>query len=390
MCVPLGVDRAEEQGLPPTGGPDGCGRCLVLEAKLERMTAIARDQARALAELTEEQPPWAPSVAIVYWKYSDVRRADKSWQQIWNRLAPLVSGLGDLPAAQLTPVVWARHRAQRAATPTVRGKPPHDHTLNIEMWRAKEMLDFAVDGGMLKFNPLKSAKATPTVSRRETALSTEAVDLMLAAADDVVDRRYAEGNDDGFRAKATRAFILCLFDSMLRFEEARGLRRDRIGKGGEVMLSARQTKSGRSRDIVLTPRTLAAIAELPADPRSPYVFVHAAEGGRISNAALRDWFTRCCEIAGVNSLAAPGDGDHIVPHMLRASGATVADENGVRATALRDAMGHARISTTEWYMRSAKIENARHVAAVMVEATSRRPPKKVGKTQRAKKLSFGS
>src|SRR6185437_8332885 len=81
-------------------------------------------------------------------------------------------------------------------------------------------------------------------------------------------------------------------------------------------------------------------------------------------------------LAGVDSNAAPGD-VRVHRHDLRASGASTADENGARATALRDAMGHSFLATTEIYLRSGQAENARTVATVMHNATgsSRRGPR---------------
>src|SRR6185437_9677106 len=130
--------------------------------QLAKVTAIARDQAKALADLGDECPPWAPSLAIVYWKWSEARRGEKGWQQIWNCIRWLIEDLGQLPAPLLTPVRWDEFRSRCRLRVTPRGGPPCDATLNIYLVYAKAMLNFAVERGMMKHNPLTRAKPVPT------------------------------------------------------------------------------------------------------------------------------------------------------------------------------------------------------------------------------------
>jgi integrase len=364
-----------------SGGDDaggGCQSCIRLQRQLVEVTAIARDQAKALAELTDECPPWAPSVAIIYWKYSETCWARPNWPRIWNRLLPFVTAFGEAPAMKISPAMWDAHRGRRKAEIIPRkGRGPKDTTLNRELERAKEMFDWAVENKLIKYNPLRPAKAITTVTRRETCLPPADVDRMLAATDDVVDRRRAPGDDDGFRARAMRAFVLCLHDSMLRPGEARNIIRDRIGADGRVEVASRESKSKARRSVFLTPRTLEAIAEVPRDLDCPYVF--ARDGKRLDMRRLHHWFRQLAEVTGVDALAAPGD-ERLHPHDLRASGATTADENGARATAIRDALGHKRLATTEIYLRSAQVESARSVAKVIVAATEpRRGPRRAGR-----------
>jgi integrase len=340
------------------------------KAQIQQLTATVRDQAKALAELTDECPPWAPSLACVYWLYGPTRWSEPNWGRVWNRLVPVVDALGDVPAAKLTPMRWDLHRNERKRLAKGRyGEAIKDSCLNLELGYTKQMLDWAVTNKLLKYNPLKAAKALKTQAHRETWLAPDYVDRLLAAADDVVDKRLSDGDDNGLRSKVLRAFVLCCHDSMLRFNEARNLRRDRIGTDGRVDLAAVETKSRKRRTVFLTPRTLEAIAALPVNPRSPYVF--SDDDGQIGDRRIHYWFRRACELAGVDAYAATGE-RQIRPHDLRASGATTADEHGARATAIRDALGHAEISTTAKYLRSELRENARTVATVIISATDKR------------------
>jgi integrase len=352
-------------------------------AEIVRLNAVVSDQAKTLATLTDDDSPASPSLAIVYWLWSLKRGGEKSWRCIWNRITPLISDLGSLPAQRLTSTLWDQHRARRRSQMTARGTPPCEWTLNIELSRAKEMLNWAVAGGLIKFNRLAAATAMPAVSQRETKLPSIDIDLLLHVSDEVTDGRLIEGDDDGQKAAVLQAFILACFDSMLRFNEARHLRRDRIGADGVVELLASETKSKRQRVVVLTPRTLEAIKRVWSVPGNPHVFVNTRTGELIGENNIRCWFRRACTIAGVDVKAAPGD-RRIRIHDLRASGATVADMQGARASAIKTALGHSKMATTEKYLRSEATDNAHEIASVMNEASAsrHRPGRKRPKPRR--------
>lgn len=239
------------------------------------------------------------------------------------------------------------------------------------------MLNFAVERGLMKFNRLAAAKAVKTISQRETKLTADDIEKLLHAADDVTDLRLREGDDDGQRAAMLRAFILACFDSMLRHNETRHLRWDRIGPNGVVELLATETKSGKRRTIILTPRTLEAIAKIHRVPGYPYIFASHETKTLIGENTVREWFRRAVKISGVSSKATKRD-RFVRLHDCRSGGATLADEKGARANAIRTALGHARISTTEKYLRSDATNNAHEIAKVMIDATApaRRGPKK--------------
>lgn len=336
--------------------------------QIAQLTATVADQAKTLAAITDDAPPWAPSLAIVYWLWAETMRYRPSWHHVWNRVSPLIRLIGDLPAPLLTPLRWDQHRAVRRTEPTHLGACPKDITLNMELSRAKQMLTWAERQGLIKRNPLIHARHVPTIIQRETRLTLDDLERLLIAADDIVDKRKADGEDDGRRAKQLKAFMLCCFDSMLRFGEAHHLRRDRIREDGSYELLASETKSKRRRLIRLTPRSLSAITAIEPVAGTSYIFVHRT-GKLVNDTTIRAWFRRACEISGVDERATPLD-KRVRPHDMRAGGATAADENGARATAIRTALGHSRMSVTERYLRSEAEDNARHVAEVMVQATT--------------------
>jgi integrase len=281
------------------------------------------------------------------------------------RLDPLMRRLGDRQASELTPLLWAEHRAVRSVEPSGRGarKPPCAHLLNIELFRTKEMLRFAVANKLLEASPLEAAKPARAISARETWIEEADLQRLLKACGDLRDGRRRR-NDPHDRPALMRAFILCCFDSMLRFNEARHLRRDRIGLNGLVELSAHATKGRKMRVVALTDRTIAAIKAIPVRSPDPHVFHNFERGGLYAEQTIRFHFRAACKQAGVDERVAPGDGRlHI--HDLRHSGASVADANGASALAIKEALGHSKLSTTERYMHHNKVKSALALAGLM-------------------------
>lgn len=297
---------------------------------------------------------------------------ETGWKLIASAIRPLLADIGNLPAPLLTPMKWDEHRARRRQVITRTGAPPKDSTLNIELIYARAMLNWAVERGMVKRNPLLLAKPVATLSQRETRLTPGDVEKLLVAADDVINRRIRDGDDDGSWSRLLKAFLLCIFDSMLRFNEARLLRLGRIEPDGAYELLASETKSAKRRFVKLSPRALEAIAEIRRPERAVYVFEDM--NGLATENRLRHYFRRACELSGVDARATERD-VRVRPHDARAGGATAADENGARARAIQRTLGHASLRMTERYLRSDDQENARHVAEAIERATRVGPKK---------------
>lgn len=314
------------------------------------------------AEMRRLQKPEMTSVSlsVLFDEYAKVRKHEHSWKWIKNRLAPLISRLGDRPAGGLTEQTWAEHRAFRKGEDTYLGRPPTDHTLNIELSRAKEMLDFGVRSKLIDHNPLRGTRGVKTISARETWLTEPQIQKLIQGTSVI------RGNRQRLTA---RAFIICCVDAMLRFNEARHLRRDKIGRDGVVELSARKTKSRRARVVALTPRALDAIEAIPPVLGSPLVFVNPASGKLYGEQTIRYWFRAACLESGVDIHAA--EGERVVLHSLRHSGASAADARGASALAIKEGLGHASLRTTERYLHRRKEAGARELAQLMADGAER-------------------
>jgi len=332
-----------------------------LRAQIAALTAAVN----LLAAKPKSEP--TITVAALFAEFDMAHAGVKSWETNRYRLLPLVERLGMMPAAQLTPLKWAEHAAVRAATRNSFGRLPKPHLIGVELGRAKELLKFGVANGFLETNPLALAKRPKTISARETWLEEDSVQALLEGVSAVPGER---------NQLLMRAFILLCLDGMLRFEEARNLRRDRI-KNGVIELSAKSTKSKRRRTIGLTPRVLEAIADVPPVIGDPRVFVNPNRGRLYGPTTLRVWFRVACEASGVDALAA--DGERVVIHTLRHSGASAADARGASPMAIRDCLGHTSLAITERYLHRHRESGAQDLARLMAEGSEkeRRGPKSV-------------
>lgn len=307
----------------------------------------------AVQVLTSRQAAPTITIARLFEEFERSRAGQRSWRENRNRLVPLVRRLGDLPVSQLTPSVWAEHHAARLQEPHKFGRCPKMHTLNVELGRAKELMSFAVACGYLERNPLAPVKRLKTISQRETWLDDAGVEQLMTGIAAIPGER---------QQLAMRAFMLLCLDGMMRFNEARTLRRDRV-RDGIVELAAKTTKSKRSRIVALTPRTLKAISDVVPVLGSPWLFANPEHGRPYSAQSFRYWFRMICVASKIDALAV--DGERVVIHTLRHSGASLADAKGAPATAIRDALGHSSLAITEKYLHRHKAEGARALADLL-------------------------
>lgn len=345
-----------------------------LREQLAAQTAAVAALTAAVTALTSggiARPAVHPSITIasLFESFAKVHAGDYSWKQVEQRLRALVRRHGDLPSMSLTPFLWAEHIAKRKNEPTRYERPPKDYTLQLELMRANQLMAFGVANGFLPSNPLAEVKRERVLAERETWLNDEEFLALLKGCD---------ATKGDLPPLIIRAFAILCFDGMLRFEEARGLRRDRI-RDGITELSARITKSRRRRTIGFTPRMLQAVADVPVVVGDPRIFVNPATGQLFGGTTLRNWFRDACVASGVDALAA--DGERVVVHTLRHSGASSADARGAAATAIRDGMGHSTIATTERYLHRLRGRGARDLASIMAKKyepeTDRLGPKAV-------------
>lgn len=328
--------------------------------RLARILAVVEAQGARIEALTVAVKP-ASTITIrqLFETFEKTRVMSRSWRNNRNRMVPLVRRLGDLPAALLTPIAWAEHAAERSKETHRYGREPDPHTISTELSRAKELLRFGVEAGLLAASPLEAAKGERTRSERETWLDEDGIQRLIAGCSEIRDERAQ---------LIMRAFIPLCVDLMLRLNEARVIRRDRV-RDGTIELAAKSTKSKRRRILGFTPRVLEAIAQIPIVMGSPYVFANPQTGRPFSKSSLSDWFAAARSASGVDALAV--EGERVTIHTLRHSGASAADARGASAQAIRDALGHTSLAITEKYLHRHKEAGARDLARLMAEGTEK-------------------
>jgi len=172
------------------------------------------------------------------------------------------------------------------------------------------LMQFAADEGMLdKSTVLRKLRRVKVPPPRPRAWSHAEICTLLSVA------THMRGGTQACPYGALMpAWILAAYDTGLRTEDLRALRRDAI-RGKHALIS--QEKTGEPHVVALSDRTLRAIANLPKI--GPTVF-----GGLISGVQILRIMRRCVKLAGLTGTT----------KFLRRSGATYCEIAG------RDASTH--------------------------------------------------
>lgn len=385
MAGKLGADAGDLLSEPDHGAAcQGCADAFrALLAERDRLIVVVSDQARTLERVTSELR-WhglddaALTVREAYEMYERARRGDDCWPQYRALLAPLLLRFGDLPCLQLTPEKWAEHRQTRKtercgrwADRQAKAHYPTSAVLDRELAIAKMLFRWMVRADRLPRNPLEFAKGANAPGDRETYLRASDVQRLIDGAD------VLGGETPALKRRVLlfQAFVAILFGCALRFNEARKLRRDRIGDDGVLELSAKQTKAKKKRTVALTAAAIEAIAALPVLAHDPRIFTHNAERGRtagklavVSAASLRNWFHVVAKKTGVSTLAV--DGERVVPHVLRHSAAAHVDAMGAHPRDTQEFLDHESLATTEKYLHRRPALRAQRIRELMERRTA--------------------
>lgn len=296
------------------------------------------------------------TVGKLYMHFRASRPRDRAWTLVRGLLRPFVLAFWREACGAIDAARWDNHRSRRRGQVTRLGRPPCDATLNLELARAKQMFKWGVRARLIEANPLEVAARVPTVSARETWLTSGQVDRLLDVA-----------ADDPFLS----SWILVAVGTGMRMSEILSLRWDRITPAGVVVLSARRTKARRQHVVALPASALAGLARLSRGLSSPFVFTNPARGAKYHPSTIRRWFRFAAESAGLDAVVSDGDGK-LLCHDMRHTFASIADARGAAPTAIRDALNHASLRTTEKYLHRSRTEGALAMAILM----ERRPAQK--------------
>lgn len=296
------------------------------------------------------------TVRQLFEQYKAAWAQRKSWVAYETRLIPFVLAHGDKSAADLTVMTWTLYASARRATRLpgkrgARGECYSETTVNAELGALKACLNWAVEQGLLRFNPLAVAKRKSR-PRRETVPREREMGLAL----------------DACRTREQTLMVLAAGDVGLRRGEIIQLRHDWIDHGAKtVTLPNWACKNKRGGTVPCTQRFLDAVDALPRHIRHPQVLVSELGDGPYGRTALDDWWSAIRERAGLE--AAPGE-KAMRLHDLRAGAATNALKRGVRfQTVSKRILRHSTLATTEIYLRGLTDDPAdASEAAALMEA----------------------
>ncbi len=151
-----------------------------------------------------------------------------------------------------------------------------------------------------------------------------------------------------------KAIIATTYGAGLRISEVCSLQICDIDSN-RMLIHLRNTKGGRSRYTMLSPRVLEILREywrqVHPKPAGPYLFPGHAPGSFISKSSVRTALTKATVQCGITK--------HVTPHVLRHSFATHLLEAGTDIRTIQALLGHKSIKTTQRYLQV----SARHVAA---------------------------
>lgn len=310
------------------------------------------------------------TVGALYMRKKAGSPRGRAWRLKRNLLKPFVVRFWRRQAASLRQTDWLEHAAKRRTEPTYKGTPPVEAVINLELHAAKGLLNFGVDSELLSANPLRKLKATKCRRFRETWLTSEQFETLIAHADAL----------DRWRAELFTALAVAMLTTGLRIGEALRIRRDRITLAGTYVLNAVSTKGKKARIVAFPPRALRGFDIVPPVGLSPYVFASRFNDGKpYDPSAPRHWFRKVAVASGLDSIVADGD-VRLRPHDLRHSAASIADARGATATAIRDMLGHASLQTTERYLHRSREQGALAMAQIMA---GRKPARRAAGELRA-------
>ena len=295
-----------------------------------------------------EEEDWVPKAESLASRFLNWFSPSTPWRKFWRdkRRPPVYYG-PNLQASALRPAQWYQFRAQMIKAGL--SVTSRNHTLA----RAKAMYAWAVSMEIVPEHSLLNAKLEPGKQRRESTLSPEDYERVLAATE----------------MPAFRVYMLSASTSGMREKEARELRWDQIDfKTGRVRLSWTRTKTKKSRNVRLSPRALEAIKAMP---RTNEFVIASPRGGPYSRTHMWREFRRVVDTLGIK--CAEGDGRIHFHDATRHTFATRFLESGATLKEVQVALGHGTIKTTSLYLHTD--EGALDKAHERFYRAERKPPR---------------
>jgi len=194
-------------------------------------------------------------------------------------------------------------------------------SINRETDNIRRIFSLAKSNKKIRFNPCDDLKDLRIENPRKRFLEKEEEELLLPAASPIL-----------------QAIIIIAIDSGMRSGELKNLKWQDVFLKHDYLI-ALNTKNGRARKILITPRMKKELEKLPKI--SEYVFTNP-----VTKAPYKDFktsFSRAVKRAGI---------PHITFHELRHTTASRLNEKGVDLSTIQEYLDHADSRTTQQYIHN--------------------------------------
>ncbi len=235
-------------------------------------------------------------------------RAKKVDQSRWQYIGAY---FGAMPAHTVTLRDLDGYRVKRREDITLRGGKTRPATRNREASMLRALFNWAVKRRRLQVNPLQGMEQEPENNVRKTSLDEGQMARLLVHCPPFL-----------------KALLIVGFDTGMRRDEIRKLRRDQIDwEAGIIRLYVDNTKTKKARNVHATYRGLKALRDLPNN--GEYLFASPATRKPYGTATIHGAFRAAVAAAGLRGVG----GEQVTIHdSTRRSFATNAVRRGIPET----------------------------------------------------------
>ena len=244
---------------------------------------------------------------------------------------------------EITAQLVEKFKGDRLKTPTKRKTPRQPATVNRELTSLSSAFTLAVKYDKAESNPCSKVDQFTLDNLRFRYLLPEEEPKLISQL-------------DGPRAHLKSAVIIALGTGMRMGEQLR-MKRQQVDFLRNI-LTARDTKNGRPRDIPMNDEVRETLVELCKDKRpEDYIFLSPKTGSCLKE--TKRGFQTACRLASVEGL---------IWKYLRATFGTRLAEAGCDAFTIAQLLGHSDIRITMRYVRM--VEGSKRPAVEAVKLTS--------------------
>jgi integrase len=264
----------------------------------------------------------------------------RSWKSDQSMLKPILEYLGKKPLSQISPFDVERYKVKRRDSVTVRKQPRSKSSVNHELKLLSRIFQLAKLQKQVRVNPCSEvARLKGEIKRKRYLLPEEQERLMAALTG---------------KREHLRSIVIIDLNTGLRRGELFSLKLEDLDFNRDV-IHIRESKTDRDREVPMNATARTLLLELADQARLAgwqYIFTNPTTGKPYHD--LKRAFTGALRDAGIVDF-------HF--HDLRHTFGTRAVDNGAPLTGVRDALGHASLSTTNRYAHGTEEGKRRAVEA---------------------------